>query len=161
MLRPVHMASRHRHHLLQNLNGILGNATQADGKDLVHSACMTFIANKMSPRTSCFTALLFVAQLTFHPFVRIQISQGCFTNQTFLVHSYHLVKIHLIALRKNVESRCAARLCGIFNQICHSKYSNQHFGCNLIPFILHTVRSFRSHAKIVSRTGGFLRSFSL
>ena len=68
----------------------------SDVNDDVQNQHVPSFKISMFLRTSCFTALLFVAQLTFYPFVRIQIFQGCFANQTFLVHSYHLVKIHLI-----------------------------------------------------------------
>jgi hypothetical protein len=86
------MAGRHRHHFFHDLNGVFRPAVQAYRNDPVHSARVTFIADKMTVHTSCFTVLLFMAKLALHRFVCFKVFKRRFADQTFFIHSDYLGK---------------------------------------------------------------------
>ena len=86
MLRPVHMAERKIHHLIENFHGILRSFRKANTENAVNALRMTLIADVMTVHAASFTEFSFMADRTLHFDIFIQIFQRRFADQTFLFH---------------------------------------------------------------------------
>jgi hypothetical protein len=80
MLRTVHMAEGHRHHLLHNDQRVFGGFGKAQSQNAVHSLGVALAANIVAMDTPGFAGLCFAANGTFHHFVLLEILQGSFAN---------------------------------------------------------------------------------
>ena len=75
MLRAVHVADRQLHHLLDNLDGVLGRFGKAEADDDVHSPCVAVVADIMALDAARLTVLPLVADCALHELIRFQILQ--------------------------------------------------------------------------------------
>ena len=89
MFRPMHMTERHCHHLIKNHHRISGCFLHAETNQAVQSLHMAFAAYIVSIDTSGFALFFFMAQLTLHFNIFLQIFQRSFTDQTFFIHIFH------------------------------------------------------------------------
>ena len=88
MLRSVHMTEGQMHHLFDDRNGILCGFCLAQADDGIEAAGMAVIAYIVPMHTSGLAVLFFVADLTFHLFVRLEIDKRRPADQTFFFHCY-------------------------------------------------------------------------
>ena len=86
MLRSVHMAERQLHHLLDNLDGVLGCLGETEPNDGIHSTGMAIVADIVPIDAAGLAVLFLVAYRAFHEFIRFQILQWRLANQTFFFH---------------------------------------------------------------------------
>ena len=77
MLRPMHMAEGLGHHPIEDDSRIFGGFLHTYPNEAVNPLHVTFIAYIMSVHASGFALFLFMAQLTLHFNIFIQIFQGC------------------------------------------------------------------------------------
>ena len=86
MLRPVHMAKRHGHHLLDDLDGVLGGLVHAQPDDSVQPLGVAVVAHIVPVDAPGLAQFLLVAYPAFHEYVRFEILQRRLADQTFFLH---------------------------------------------------------------------------
>ena len=86
MLRSVHVAERHLHHLPQDLDRIFGSRVGTKPDQSVHALCVTVAANVMTVGALCLARLPLMAKGAFHRFVFFRIDKRRFADQTFFAH---------------------------------------------------------------------------
>ena len=89
VLRPVHVAERQGHHLLQDLHGVFGALIQAQTDDGVQPCGVAVIADVMAPHAAGLAVLFFAADGAFHLHLGFQIFQRRAADQAFVVHVLH------------------------------------------------------------------------
>ena len=82
----MHVAERQLHHLLDNLDGVLGCFGETESDDGIHSTGMAVVADIVALDAACLAVLFLVAYRALHEFIRFQILQGRLANQTFFFH---------------------------------------------------------------------------
>ena len=94
MLWTVHVAERLLHHPFDNTDRVLGRFGKAESDDGIHSPRVAVVADIMPLDAACLAVLPLVADRALHEFIRFQILQGCFANQTFLRHDLYLLELN-------------------------------------------------------------------
>ena len=87
MLRTMHVAKRHRHHLLQNLNRISRRLIKTNPINRINTPRMALITNIMTMLTTSLAILHLMAYSTLHRLLLFQIYQRSTTYQTFFFHN--------------------------------------------------------------------------
>jgi hypothetical protein len=82
----MHVAERQLHHLLYNLDGVLGCFGETETYDGVHSTGVAVVADIVPLDAAGLAVLFLVAYRALHEFIRFQILQRCLANQTFFFH---------------------------------------------------------------------------
>ena len=86
MLRPVHMAEGHGHHLLDDFDGVLRGLCHAQPDDSVQPLGVAVIAHIVAVDAPGLAQFFFVAYLAFHEYVRFEVLQRRPADQTFFLH---------------------------------------------------------------------------
>ena len=91
VLRPMHMAERKVHHFSQDFYGVLRCFGKAYSENTVNAPCMAFIADIVPLYAAGSAENFFMANHAFHLDGLAQVLQGCFTDQTFLIHALYFL----------------------------------------------------------------------
>ena len=86
MLRAVHVAERHRHHLPDEGDGVGGVGRQAKPEDAVQPLGVAVVADIVAMDAAGFAGLFLVADGALHHRVLFEIFQRRAADQTFFAH---------------------------------------------------------------------------
>ena len=86
MLRPVHMAEGHGHHLLDDPDGVLQGLGHAQPDDSVQPPGVAVVAHVMAVDAPGLAQFLLVAYPALHEYVRFEVLQRRPADQTFFLH---------------------------------------------------------------------------
>ena len=118
MLRPVHMAEGHGHHLLDDPDGVLRGLGHAQPDDGVQAPGVAVVAHIVPVDAPGLAQFLLVAYPALHEHVRFEVLQRRLADQTFFLHieppiaTYelsHLLSLYFKHIQQAAESVLAVQ----------------------------------------------------